>query len=136
MALSLKVISPSQKIYEGNTDEVILPSTTGQLGILPGHISLVTAIDVGVLKLRNSTNWDTIALMGGFAEVEDDEVTVLVNSAEMGSSIDIKKAEAEFASAKANAERLSNEDKSPEKFKAETNLNKARVRVQAAKPFK
>ena len=52
MAISLKVLAPNQNVYEGEAEEVILPSTTGQIGILPGHISLVTAIDIGVLRLR------------------------------------------------------------------------------------
>jgi len=44
MAISLKVLAPNKNVYQGEAEEVILPSTTGQLGILPGHISLVTAI--------------------------------------------------------------------------------------------
>ena len=50
MAISLKVLAPNQNVYEGDAEEVILPSTTGQIGVLPGHISLVTAIDIGVLR--------------------------------------------------------------------------------------
>ena len=76
MAISLKVLAPNQNVYEGEAEEVILPSTTGQIGVLPGHISLVTAIDVGVLRLRTNSKWESIALMGGFAEIESDEVIV------------------------------------------------------------
>ena len=93
MAISLKVLAPNQNVYEGEAEEVILPSTTGQIGILPGHISLVTAIDIGVLRLRMNSQWKSIALMGGFAEIESDEVIVLVNSAEVGSDINVQKAE-------------------------------------------
>ena len=46
MAISLKVLAPNKNVYQGEAEEVILPSTTGQLGVLPGHISLVTAIDI------------------------------------------------------------------------------------------
>ena len=49
MAISLKVLAPNQNVYEGDAEEVILPSTTGQIGVLPGHISLVTAIDICLL---------------------------------------------------------------------------------------
>ena len=69
MAISLKVLAPNKNVYQGEAEEVILPSTTGQLGILPGHISLVTAIDIGVLRLRMNSQWKSIALMGGFAEI-------------------------------------------------------------------
>ena len=89
MAISLKVLAPNKNVYQGEAEEVILPSTTGQLGVLPGHISLVTAIDIGVLRLRKDSKWSSIALMGGFAEIESNEVIVLVNSAEIGSEINI-----------------------------------------------
>ena len=45
MSLTLRVLATDQNVFDGSADEVILPSTTGQLGILPGHISLLTAID-------------------------------------------------------------------------------------------
>ena len=62
MAISLKVLAPNQNVYEGDAEEVILPSTTGQIGVLPGHISLVTAIDIGVLRLRMNSKWESCLL--------------------------------------------------------------------------
>ena len=53
MAISLKVLAPNKNVYQGEAEEVILPSTTGQLGILPGHISLVTAIDYWRFRAKN-----------------------------------------------------------------------------------
>ena len=53
-SLTLRVLATDQNVFDGSADEVILPSTTGQLGILPGHISLLTAIDVGVLRVRTN----------------------------------------------------------------------------------
>jgi len=80
MSLTLRVLAPDQSVFDGPADEVILPSTTGQLGILPGHVSLLTALDYGVLRVRENNDWKAIALQGGFAEIEADEVTVLVPS--------------------------------------------------------
>ena len=118
MSISLKIVAPNQNVFEGEAEEVILPSTTGQLGILPGHISLVTAIDIGVLRLRLNSQWKSIALMGGFAEIESDEVTVLVNSAEIGSEINLKTAEEDLKKAKLEIKKYSETEKSPEKIKA------------------
>ena len=59
MSLTLRVLAPDQNVFDGSADEVILPSTTGQLGILPGHISLLTAIDVGVLRVRSNGGWNS-----------------------------------------------------------------------------
>ena len=133
MSLTLRVLAPDQNVFDGSADEVILPSTTGQLGILPGHISLLTAIDVGVLRVRADGAWNSIALMGGFAEVDADEVTVLVNNAELGSSIDANAAEAEFQQATTTVAGMEGQSASPEKLKAQQQLNMARARMQASK---
>ena len=133
MAISLKVLAPNQNVYEGEAEEVILPSTTGQIGILPGHISLVTSIDIGVLRLRMNSQWKSIALMGGFAEIESDEVIVLVNSAEIGSDINIQKAEEALKEAKSAVSKFAENEKSPEKIKAINEISKAQARIQASK---
>ena len=133
MAISLKVLAPNKNIYEGQADEVILPSTTGQIGVLPGHISLVTAIDIGVLRLRMNSQWKSIALMGGFAEIEADEVIVLVNNGEVGSEINVQNAEIDLKEAKVAISKFAENEKSPEKIKALSEVSKAEARVQAAK---
>ena len=133
MSISLKVLAPNKNVYEGAAEEVILPSTTGQLGILPGHISLVTAIDIGVLRLKSNSKWTSIALMGGFAEIEDDEVTVLVNNAEIGSEINTRNAEEELSQAKLELNKYSDAEKSSEKIKAMNEVSKAQARIQASK---
>tara|TARA_B100000212_G_scaffold328759_1_gene293310 strand:- start:629 stop:1033 length:405 start_codon:yes stop_codon:yes gene_type:complete len=133
MTISLKVLAPNQNVFEGEAEEVILPSTTGQIGILPGHISLVTAIDIGVLRLRSNSKWESIALMGGFAEIESDEVTVLVNNAEIGSQINTQEAEEELNQAQQELNRYSEGEKNPEKIKAINAVSRAQARIQASK---
>lgn len=131
MTLTLRVIAPDQSVFDDTADEIILPSTTGLLGVLPGHISMVTAIDFGVLRVFKNGNWNSIALTGGFAEVESNEVTVLVNKAEIGKNIDSAKAEAELEKAKNQLSQT--QDTSPEKIKAQEALNKAKAWFQASK---
>jgi len=133
MSLTLRVLAPDQSVFDDTADEIILPSTTGLLGVLPGHISMVTAIDFGVLRVLKDGNWDSIALTGGFAEVESNEVTVLVNKAEMGKNIDSVKAEAELELAKNNLSQTKDKNTSTEKIKAQENLNKAKAWFQASK---
>ena len=133
MALTLRVLAPDQSVFDDTADEIILPSTTGLLGVLPGHISMVTAIDFGVLRVLKNGNWDSIALTGGFAEVESNEVTVLVNKAEMGKNIDSAKAEAELEQAKNQLNQTKDQKTSPEKIKAQETLNKAKAWFQASK---
>jgi F-type H+-transporting ATPase subunit epsilon len=72
-----------ETVWDVQAEEVILPSTTSQLGILTGHSPLLSALDTGVMRVRatKNSNWQAIALLGGFAEVENNEVTILVNGA-------------------------------------------------------
>ena len=133
MTLTLRVLAPDQSVFDDTADEIILPSTTGLLGVLPGHISMVTAIDFGVLRVLKNGNWDSIALTGGFAEVESNEVTVLVNKAEMGKNIDSAKAEAELEQAKNQLNQTKDQKTSTEKIKAQETLNKAKAWFQASK---
>ena len=132
MSLTLRVLAPDQSVFDGTVDEVILPSTTGLVGILPGHISMVTALDTGVLRVLINGNWNSIALMGGFAEVEANDVTVLVNSAELGENIDSSAAEKDLEQATVKLSQLESAGNSTEKIKAKEQLNKARARVQAS----
>ena len=133
MSLTLRVLAPDQSVFDDTADEIILPSTTGLLGVLPGHISMVTAIDFGVLRVFKNGTWESIALTGGFAEVESNEVTVLVNKAEMGKNIDSAKAEAELEQAKNELNQAKDREISPEKIKAQEALNKAKAWFNASK---
>jgi len=129
MILNVKVIAPDRIVWETEAEEVILPSGTGQLGILTGHAPLITALDIGVMRVRINGKWVPLALMGGFAEVENNKITVIISSAEEGSSIKISEAEAALE----KAMELSNLAISPRQLiETKKNLKKARTRVQAA----
>ena len=132
MALNVKVITPDQTVWDDRAEEVILPSTTGQLGILTGHAPLLTALEVGVLRVRPSKEWKTIALMGGFAEVEEDEIKILVNGAELGDNIDRDTARDEYQKAQTRFQKVENSDDRQEKIQAENLMRKARARFQAS----
>ena len=133
MTFNLRVLSPDKSVFDGAADEVILPCTSGQMGILTGHVSMLTALDDGVLRVREGTTWQSIALMGGFAEVDANEVTVLVNGAEMAQDIDPVKAERELESALQAAAALESQSSSTAKVKALQTLSQARARVAAIK---
>lgn len=129
MTLQIRVIAPDKIVWDANAEEVILPSSTGQLGLLTGHIPLLTAIDIGVMRVRIDKEWQPIILLGGFAEIEKNKLTILVNGAEEVSEIDIDKAQENLNEATAL---LSKAQSNKEKIEATQNLRKARARVQAA----
>ena len=131
MSLTVRVIAPDQTVWDAEAEEVILPSTTGQLGILSGHAPLMTALDVGVMRVRPAKDWVAIALMGGFAEVDNDEVTILVRGAERGDSSDQDDARSAFETAQATMTATSSDDRQAA-LQARQALQKARARLQAA----
>ena len=132
MTLTVRVIAPDRTVWDENADEVILPSTTGQVGILTGHAPPLTALDTGVLRVRSKNKWTPIALMGGFAEVEANEVTILVNGAERGDTINLEVARTAYTKAQADLEVAETGDSKKAKIKATKAIKRARARLQAA----
>lgn len=133
MTLTVRVISPDKTVWDATAEEVILPSTTGQLGILSGHAPLLTALDAGVMRVRPSKNedWVPIALLGGFAEVEQDEVIILVNSAERGDKINLEEARTAFNEAQTRLNQVTQGDRQAQ-IQANQAFKRARARFQAA----
>ncbi|WP_310485183.1 ATP synthase F1 subunit epsilon [Chamaesiphon sp. VAR_48_metabat_403] len=132
MTLTVRVIAPDKTVWDGTADEVILPSTTGQLGILTGHASLLTALDTAVMRVKASKDkWTPIALMGGFAEVDNNEVTVLVNGAELGENINREQAQKEFTAAEQKLASVQTGNRQ-DQIEADRDFKRARARLQAA----
>ncbi len=132
MPLTVRVVAPDKTVWDATAEEVVLPSTTGQLGILTGHAPLMTALDTGVMRVRANKDWVAIALMGGFAEVQNDEVTVLVNGAERGDTIELEAARTKYSEATTKLEQVRNSGDDSAKSQAERAVRRARARLQAA----
>ena len=128
MSLNVRVITPDKVVWDAAAEEIILPSSTGQLGILTDHAPLLTALDIGVMRLKNDGNWTSIVLMEGFAEVEDNKVTILSNGAEEGSTIDSTAAQAELEKVTLLVDQA---ETKKEKIEATLELRKAKARLQA-----
>ena len=82
MSLKICVIAPDGLIWDTTADEVVLPSLTGQLGILIGHTPLITALDIGIFRTKVDSIWTPIIVLGGFAVVRNSEVIVLISGVE------------------------------------------------------
>jgi F-type H+-transporting ATPase subunit epsilon len=132
MTLTVRVIAPDKTVWDAPAEEVILPSTTGQLGILTGHAPLLSALEPGVLRVRESKGWQSIALTGGFAEVDANEVTILVNGAERGDTIDKDAARAALDAAQARLAKADQSGDRQERYQAVQEFKRARARLQAA----
>lgn len=104
MSLQIRIITPDRIVWKTDGEEVLLPTSTGLMGVLKDHISSLTALDIGLLKIKQANRWIPIALMGGFALVEKNIVTILVNEAERGEDIDLKQAQINLDETKSNLE--------------------------------
>ena len=128
MSLNVRVITPDKVVWDADTEELILPSSTGQLGILTDHAPLLTALDIGVMRLKTGGNWISFVLMEGFAEVEDNKITILCNGAEEGASIDASTAQAALEKVTLLVDEAATKK---EKIEATIELRKAKARLQA-----
>ena len=111
MKLTVDILTPQSKIYEGEADEVIAPTVTGEIAVLPNHASLLTQILPGELTVKNGGKEQLIAILGGYLEVTDNHVNILGDYAVRAEDIELAKAEQAKAKAeKAMSEKVSVED--------------------------
>ncbi len=87
--LHLEIVTPSRRVVEVAVDEVRLPGALGEMGVLPGHIPLLTSLAAGPLTYFDGSTVVRYAVQGGFAEVLPDRVTVLATVAEAPADIDV-----------------------------------------------
>jgi len=126
--IKIIVITPEKIVWNTTADKVILPGSQGQVGILANHAPLITALDIGALRLKVGNTKKALILLGGFAEVENNEITVLVNDVE--EIIDMDLPTAKLALTKAR-ELLDASQIESEKLDAVQHLKKVIARVQA-----
>nr|AWX53385.1 AtpE [Ulothrix zonata] len=127
MSLQICILTPDRVFWNQEAEEIILPTNTGQMGVLTNHAPIITALDIGIMSIRTQKEWTSVALMGGFALVKQNQVTVLVNSAESKETIDSSKAEQAFLEAKEQLEKALGQK---EKVEANFAFKRARARYQ------
>jgi len=129
MRLQVCILTPDCVFQKEETDELILPTRTGQMGVLSGHASLITALDIGLIISRYQSNWTALALIGGFALVQKNQVTILVNEAVAAPSIEEEEAKKDLREAE---NRLNQVVEEKRKVEATFAFKRARVRCQIA----
>src|SRR5262245_2107384 len=93
MPLRVEIITQERKLYDGEADIVNARGTEGEMGILPQHAPLITALDFGEVRIKNGDQEETFAVGGGVLQVAHDHVLILADSAEQAHEIDIARAE-------------------------------------------
>jgi len=100
--LTLEIVTPDRSLLREEVDEVVVPGSEGELGVLPGHTPLLSSLHVGELWYRQGSEKHYLAIAFGFVEVLPDRVTVLADVGERAQEIDVQRAE----QAKKRAEEL------------------------------
>lgn len=93
--LKFKIVTPEKIVYENEISQVSIPTTTGEITILPHHIPLISSLQAGEMKIKDAMGEQTLAVAGGFVEVRpNNEVVILADNAERAEEIDLDRAEA------------------------------------------
>jgi F-type H+-transporting ATPase subunit epsilon len=110
--LHFEFVSPESVLFSGDVDQVDLPGSEGDLGVLPGHAPLVTTLRPGIVTIIREGTREPVVVVGGFAEVGPGGLTVLADRAVARADFDleslasdIKDAEEDVADCKDDAER-------------------------------
>ena len=128
--LKLELVTPYKRVLSEEVDEVTAPGSIGEFGVLPDHTSLLTTLKVGELTYKKGSETFHVAVNWGYVEVEDNVMTVLVETAEPADQIDVERARAALSRAEEALRKLTSEDK---EFKImEAALERALIRVQVA----
>lgn len=138
--MRLKIITPDKTIIDTETKGVFVRAIDGELGVLPGHIPLMTALDIGVASfITPDDHREFISIIGGTFKVENDEVVILTENAETGEDIDETRAKLAVDRARAKMQGLIDQsvDKSSAEFeKARLALLRAMARINAVSKSK
>lgn len=90
--MKVSVVTPDGPVYEADVDSIIAKATSGELGILPDHIPLVAPLEISAVRMLKDGKEELVAVSGGFLEVRPEQVTILAQSAERSSDIDVERA--------------------------------------------
>jgi F-type H+-transporting ATPase subunit epsilon len=133
MNLLLEIITPEKVIYKDEVDEVIVPTVDGEIAILPNHINLLTQINPGELIVKKGVNQQSLAITGGFMEINNNKISILAEYAVKAQDIEI----AQAMEAKKRAEKVMNEKSADNEMKiAQAEMIKAILELKIATKHK
>ena len=128
--LMLEIVTPEKMAFNGNVEEVTVPGSEGEFGVLRGHASLLSSVDVGELNFTKDGKKTYYAISTGYAEVTSSKVTILVETAERSDMIDKERAKRARDIAESRVNKLTKEDDEFDTAKAA--LVRATIRLNVA----
>lgn len=135
MTIRCEIVSQDRVVFEGDADMVLLPGAGGEMGVLPHHAPVLTAIQFGVVRVRTSGLEQYFTVGDGIAEVLPDKVTVLADTAENVQEIDVQRAE----EARKKAEQILSQGIDEDKdhyLQIQASLRRSNLRIDAARRYR
>jgi len=133
MNLLLEIITPEKVIFKDEVQEVVVPTSEGEIAILPNHINLLTQVSPGELIIKKGSTQHSLAITGGFLEVNQNTVSIVAEYAVKAQDIEVARA----MEAKKRAEKLMNEKTTDNELKiAEAEMLKAILELKIATKHK
>ena len=129
MPLQLEIVSPERRAYADEVDMVVVPGIDGQLGILPHHTRLISALGIGELRIKKGGSEESFAIIGGFLQVRPDKVVVMAETADLASDIDLERAQEARRAAERALETAANEPADLASARAQLQTALLRIRV-------
>jgi len=134
--MTVQVITPAGLVYDHHTTFILAHTTGGDMGILPNMIATIAGLQISELKIRrldDESHVDYIAVNGGIIEVKDSLVTIIADSAERSTDIDVSRAERAKMRAEQEIEKAQTEHKTDEVSRAQVALRRALNRLDVSK---
>ncbi len=91
--ITVNIVTPDGPVYDSEVSMVIAVTATGEMGVLPGHIPTVAPLGIGAVRLKKENSTELVAVSGGFLEIRPEKVTILAQSAERATEIDLARAQ-------------------------------------------
>ena len=135
MPIRCEIVSQDRMVYQGDADIVVLPGVDGEMGILPNHAPLLSALKFGILRVRYQDEEQVFSIAGGVVEVQPNLITVMADAAENVEEIDIARAEA----ARKRAEEILKEGPPPDTdsyLAMEAALRRSNLRLDAVRRYR
>ena len=133
MPFELTIVTPEGMAFQGTAERVVLPGSEGDFGVLASHERFLSPLRVGEVEIQTTDETLYAAIAGGFAEVDGDAVSVLVDSCELEHEIDAARADAALIATQQALERAAG-DEDPERYRAfEAAIDHAKARVAVSK---
>ncbi len=135
MTINCEIVSQDRLVFKGEADIVVIPGMDGQMGILPKHAPVLTALDYGVITVRLKGVEEHFTVAGGIAEVLPEKITILADAAENVEEIDIERATRARERAEERLKQILTSD-TDRYLRVSSALKRSTLRLQAAQKYR